>query len=72
MRRFVLQFRFEIRIGVEEDQVAFIHRVTAPPNARAFDRSWFERTLTQSLDPPAQDTRPSGDPRDEAQPHPCM
>ncbi len=51
VQRFVLQFRFELRIGVEDDQVAFIHRVMAPPDARAFDRKWFERILTHSLDP---------------------
>lgn len=45
--RLVLQFRFEIRLGTGELELSFLHRATADADARAADRTRFERVLTE-------------------------
>lgn len=45
VHRFILQFRFEIRVGVRDAQVDFLHRSCAAVSQREADRAWFEAQL---------------------------
>jgi hypothetical protein len=49
VRRVVLQFRFEVRLGVRDDQISFFFRATSPAPARASDRTAFEAALTLAI-----------------------
>ena len=47
MRRLVLQFRFEVRLGATEREVSLLYRATANEEARAADRARFEAVLLE-------------------------
>ena len=47
VRRLVLQFRFEIRLGESEREISLLYRSTANEAARTADRSRFEAVLTE-------------------------
>ena len=52
VRRLVLQFRFEVRLGARHRQISFLFRSTAPAEARAADQARFEITLSALLAEP--------------------
>jgi len=45
LHRFVLPFRFELRVWTRPGELSFIHRATAHPDQRAQDRAAFEGLL---------------------------
>ena len=45
VRRLVLQFRFEVRLGESDRAISFLYRSTANEEARAADRTRFEAVL---------------------------
>lgn len=48
--RLVLQFRFEVRLGVRDHQISFLFRDVAPALSRAADQARFEAVLAASLE----------------------
>lgn len=46
VRRLVLQFRFEVRLGVRDDEISLLFRATSPAVSRAADQARFEAALT--------------------------
>mgnify|MGYP000276830874 CR=1 FL=1 len=46
LNRYVLPFRFELRIWTRPGELSFIHRQTASADQREQDRAAFERLLT--------------------------
>lgn len=49
VRRMVLQFRFEIRLGARAGEISFYHRAAASPESRASHQAMFERILRAQL-----------------------
>jgi hypothetical protein len=49
VRRLIVQFRFEIQLGVRPGEISFIHRVLATPAQRAHDRAEFEAALAAAI-----------------------
>ncbi|MCC6876449.1 MAG: hypothetical protein IT378_19250 [Sandaracinaceae bacterium] len=47
--RLVLQFRFEVRIGERDGEIALMHRACASPAQRRDDRRRFEQALCSVL-----------------------
>jgi hypothetical protein len=48
--RLVLQFRFEVRLGVRSHQISLLFRDVAPARERAADQARFEAVLAASLE----------------------
>jgi len=55
VQRLIVQFRFELRLGVRPGEISFLHRVVASPAQRALDREQFEASLLATL---AEDATP--------------
>ena len=49
VRRLVLQFRFEVRLGARDSELSFFHRAAASPDARAIHVATFERILRAQM-----------------------
>ena len=49
VQRLIVQFRFELRLGIRPGEISFIHRVLATPEQRATDRDRFEASLLATL-----------------------
>lgn len=49
VRRLVLQFRFEVRLGTRDGEVSFLFRATSPEESRRDDRAALERALAACI-----------------------
>lgn len=49
VRRLVLQFRFEVRLGARDGEVSFMFRATSPEESRRHDRAALEQALAASV-----------------------
>lgn len=49
VRRIVLQFRFEVRLGTRDDRISFLFRSVSGPETRATDRAAFEAALRSAI-----------------------
>lgn len=55
IQRYILPFRFELRLWVRPGELSFIHRASTPPPLRDRDRTLFEALLHRWI---AQEARP--------------
>jgi len=49
VRRLVRQFRFEVRLGVRDGEISFLHRALASPEQRAAQSGVFESCLRTAI-----------------------